>query len=218
VVLQDGPATVRVTAEGRYTGLEGLPADRQAEVLRALEAGVIPVPEGLAALRGRAAVFMGPAGEKPSFGVVAPLGTLVRAPRPTFRWRAHPQARAYAVTVFDESLRRVAGSPEQRGTEWTPSTDLPRERTLLWQVAAVTPSGREIAPAAPEPEARFRILGAQEAAALDQALSGAAGSRLAAGVLLAQHGILDEARAQLAALAEANPEAAEARRLLDSLP
>jgi hypothetical protein len=87
----------------------------------------------------------------------------------------------------------------------------------VWQVAAVTAAEREIAPAPPEPDARFRVLDAASAAALDQALAAAAGSRLAAAVVLSQAGLVDEAGAELAALAAANPQAPEARRLHDSL-
>lgn len=215
--LEDGRQKVGLTADGRLAGLEALPAGTRDEVARALQSGVMPRPADLAALRGRPVALMGAPDERPRFGVLAPVGTVVRKARPTFRWRVRPGARAYVVSVYDQDLTEVAASPELRESEWSPPKDLPRGRVLQWQVAALTPSGREVAPAPPEPEARFRILDAASAAALDQALAAAAGSHLGAAVVLSQAGLVDEALAELAALAAANPGAREALRLQDSL-
>jgi hypothetical protein len=72
-----------------------------------------------------------------------------------------------------------------------------------------------VAPQPPSPEARFFVLSASEAAAVDEGLRAAGSSRLVAGVLLAQAGVLDEAEVELAALAGANPHSPEARLLLE---
>src|SRR6185436_19791044 len=100
--------------------------------------------------------LMAPAGERTSFGVTSPVGTMVRSDRPTFRWQPHPDARAYVVAVFDEGLDRVTGSAAVREREWTVTVPLRRGRTYVWQVTAVTAGGRQTAPAPPDPEARFR--------------------------------------------------------------
>jgi hypothetical protein len=216
-VLQDGGQGIGLAADGRLAGLERLPAGTRDQVARALQTGVMPLPAELAALRGPAVTLMGAPGERARFEVTSPVGTMVRSARPTFRWRAHAGARAYQVSVYDEDLRRLAQSPELRESEWSPGQDLPRGRVLLWQVAALTSSGREAAPAPPEPEARFRILDAAFAAELSESLAAAAGSHLATAVVLARAGLVDEAKAELAALAARNPDAREPRRLQDSL-
>jgi len=64
---------------------------------------------------------------------------------------------------------------------------------------------------------RFRVLDAAAAAALERALRAASGSRLAAGVFYARAGLLDEAIAEMRALAAANPDSDLARSLLASV-
>jgi hypothetical protein len=141
----------------------------------------------------------------------------VRGDRPVFRWTPLSGARAYVVTVAREDLTQVAQSEELAATEWTPGRPLPRGTTLSWQVAALTSEGRRIAPAPPDPEARFELLEARRAEALARSLAEVGGSRLAIGYLLARAGALDEAETALAALAASNPDAEPVARLLDGL-
>jgi hypothetical protein len=214
--LRDGGRTVTL-AGGSVAGLEGLDPTLSAPVAEALATGRVAVPPEVAALRGTRGTLLGPEADRAAFGVRSPVGTRVRGDRPTFRWQAHPDARRYVVAVFDESLARVARSPAVRGTEWTADVPLRRGRTYLWQVTATTPSGAALAPAPPEPEARFRVLDEREAAELDRALAEAGDSLLARGVALARAGVTGEAEEALAALAAANPDVAVARALLDDL-
>lgn len=156
---------------------------------------------------------MGAAGET-GFNVIAPVATFVRSERPIFRWTPHPKARGYEVAVFS-GLVKIASVRVSGAAEAPLPVSLERGRTYLWQVAALTPAGRLVAPKPPEAEARFRVLGAEAAAALDKALGAAGDSDLAAGVLLARAGVRDEAETHLARLAAENPDSPEARRLLE---
>ena len=61
------------------------------------------------------------------------------------------------------------------------------------------------------------MIGSVESTALERDLRGAEGSRLAAGVLLARAGCLDDARKELQELVKDNPESPLARDLLKSL-
>jgi len=93
------------------------------------------------------------------------------------------------------------------------------------------PSGADAVPAAvtaPRPRgaameriatgaARFKVLGAEESAALERGLRAAPGSRLVAGVLSARVGLLDDAERELRALAADNPDSDVARGLLASV-
>jgi hypothetical protein len=215
--LRDGSGVVTVGAGGAFAGLDGVDPDLRRAVAEALHSGAVAVPGELAALRGTRGTLMAPSTERPDFGVTSPLGTVVRSDRPTFRWTRHPEARSYVVSVFDEGLNRVTGSPAVRGTEWTATVPLPRGRTYLWQVAALTPGGRQVAPSPPDPEARFRVLSQPESAELGRVLAGANGSALARAVALARAGVVEEAEQALAEVAAANPDVPLARRLLGSV-
>jgi hypothetical protein len=141
----------------------------------------------------------------------------VRSDRPTFRWTPLAGAQGYVVSVSGEDLTPVTESPRLTKTDWTPARPLARDTTYLWQVAAVTRHGRRAVPAPPEPEARFRVLGAGASRALERALAAVHGSRLASGFLLARAGVVDEAEPFLATLAADNPANAEVTRLVEAL-
>jgi hypothetical protein len=204
-------------ADGSLAGLAGLSLEARADVMVALRSGDLPLPKSLARLRGTQGTLMGEASVEAAFHVVAPVATFVRSEQPTFRWTPHPRAIAYEVVVFNEDLVKVALVRVMRAAEATAPAPLERGRTYLWQVTALTPAGRVVAPTPPAAEARFRVLGAPAVAALDKALAAVADSDLAAGVLLARAGVREEAETRFAQLAAANPDSAEARRLLDAV-
>jgi hypothetical protein len=213
VTLRDGEREVTLSGDGSLAGLPAVPLELTGAVVAALRDGALPRPEAVGALRRAAGTLLGPS-PAAAFGLAAPVATLVRSDRPTLRWMSHPRARGYEVTVFSEEQVKVAGVRTAAVTEATLPSSLERGRTYLWQVAALTPEGRIVAPAPPEPPARLRVLGKAESAALESALRAAGDSDLVAGILLARAGVRDEAEARLARLQAANPESAEAARLL----
>jgi hypothetical protein len=215
--LRDGSSVLALDATGALAGLEEVDPVLRRAVAEALQTGEVPVPAELQVLRGTRGTLMAPSAEGTAFAVSSPLGTVVRSARPSFRWRPHPAARSYVVSVFDEALNRVTGSAAVRGTEWTATLPLPRGRTYLWQVVATTPAGPQVAPAPPEPEARFRVIGETEAAELERALQGAQASPLARGVAMARAGVVDEAEQLIAEVAAANPDVPVARELLSGI-
>jgi hypothetical protein len=215
--LRDGTAVVTLRAEGGLSGLEDVDPVLRRSVAEALTTGNVPVPRDIVALRGTRGTLMAPSPEQGAFRVVSPVGTMVRSDRPTFRWAPHPDAASYLVSVFDEGLDRVTGSAAVRGTEWTATVPLRRGRTYLWQVVAATPGGRQVAPAPPEPEAKFRVLGDAETRELERVLAGAGGSALARGIALAQAGVVGEAADALSEVAAANPDVPVAGRLLSAV-
>jgi hypothetical protein len=192
LTLRDGPHEVALRADGSLAGLPGLSLEARADVILALRSGGLPEPDDLARLRGAKGTLMGEAA-RAGFHVLGPVATFVRTAQPMFRWTPHPKARGYEVAVFS-GLAKVASVRVTGVVEASAPIPLERGRTYLWQVAALTPSGRVIAPTPPEAEARFRVLEAPAAAALDKALTATDGSDLAAGVLLARAGVRDGAR------------------------
>lgn len=211
--LQDAGGELVLRADGSLeaSGLEPDLARRTGEVL---QRGSLPRPAVLDALQGRAGVLMGGESGPAAFQPLQPLGTCVRDGRPVFRWSALRGARAYVVAVFDDRLERAAESPELHASEWRPEQPLPRGRSYVWQVTALTGAGRVAAPAPPRPEARLRVLAPEQEQEVEARLAGAGGSRLAAAVVLAEAGLLDEAEQALVELQAGNPGTPELERLL----
>jgi hypothetical protein len=214
--LRDANRLLTLRADGSIDGWPALSAvDRQA-VVAALREGRLSQPAALEALRGARGTLMG-GGATARFRVQEPVATFVRSQRPTFRWTPLPEAQRYELTVLGEDLATVATVRISGATEVVLGSPLERGRTYAWQIAALTREGRVVAPAPPDPEARFRVLGAAESAALEAELAGSEGSDIAAGVLLARAGALSEAEWHLARAAAANPGSAELGRLLQAL-
>ncbi len=213
LALHDGGRDVVLRADGSLSGLPELPSAARDAVAGALRDGRLLLPAELSALAGTRGTLMG-GGEPAPFRVVAPVATFVRSDRPVLKWTAHPRAAGYDVEVYDEALAPVASMHVSGATTVTLTKPLARGGTYVWQVAALTPHGRVIAPAPPEPEVRFRVLDASADAALGAALRATGGDDLAAGILLARAGVRDEAEERLARLAADNPGSPQVARLL----
>jgi hypothetical protein len=214
--IKDGLRQVALGGNGALSGLPALDPALERRIAAALS-GSLPSPQGLGALQGEPLTLLGQPGTAARFGPTAPLGTRVSVDRPTLRWSPHPDAPAYEVSVFDQELRKRAGSGRITGTEWTPERALPRGRTYLWQVAALTRHGRVTAPAPPAPEARFEIVSDAVRAELERRQASAPDSHLAALVLCVEAGLLDDADVQLQSLDTDNPGSAEVGRLRGAL-
>lgn len=210
--LQDQAGAITLRADGSLEGMT-LPPHLAKTVGDALRTGRMDVPALRADLAVAPVTAMGAGGASAAFEPVAPLTTIVRSDRPTFRFTALPRARAYVVAVYDLELERVAASPRLRTTEWAPERPLPRGRTYVWQVEAETPEGPVTVPAPPAAEARFHVATAEAAAQVEAAV--ASGSHLAAGVALAEAGFRQEAVEQFERLAALNPQSGEAKKLLE---
>ena len=193
--------------------LERVPSQYREQVRAALTARRLAPPPALAEVRSGAGTLMGSASGE-SFEVEGPAGVVTRADRPLFRWRPLAGAEGYVVRVYDSDFRPVATSPQLSNDRWQPATPLPRGRVYAWQVTAKKGGAEVVAPAAPAPEARFRVLGQAEDEALARAERDSAGSHLTLGVLYARAGLLAEAEREFAAQLRANPRSAAARKLL----
>ncbi|MGE3275914.1 MAG: zf-HC2 domain-containing protein [Vicinamibacterales bacterium] len=191
------------------------PEDR-AFVASVLERRTLEVPDEVRALGGARGTLLGAGDLAAPAEPMTPAGTAVQSTTPIFSWRAVPGATAYTVTIVNEDFEVVADSGPVSGTSWQPARPLPRGVDLTWQVAAQLPGRQVIAPAPPEPEARFVVLDRATADALDAALA-QLDDPLARGVLLARAGVLDEARTSLQLAAEGPVTAATARALLADL-
>jgi anti-sigma factor RsiW len=213
IVVRDAGRVVTVDAAGQVSGLSDLPPATTQAVVQALTAGILPRAAALDGLSGSEVRFMGADDRPQRLDVLAPVATVVRDPRPTFRWSPHPGARAYTVTVFSETFEKVLSSPAVRETAWTAATTL-APGAYEWQVTADTPGGPVRAPSPPARDARFRVQGDAGRDALDRELARAGSSHLLEGLALAQAGVLDEAERAFAALLDENPDSPRIKELL----
>ena len=211
-VASPSPVVAATLTDGDLSRLD--PAMRDA--VAAARRGTLPAPRGLDSLTSGPATLMG-AETAAAFGPRSPLGTRVSADAPTLRWSAYPGATTYEVAVFDQDLRKQLASGPVAATEWTPAKPLARGRTYLWQVTALAGGRRITAPAPPAPEARFEVAAAEVLAAVEARRTQAPASHLVAVIALVEAGLLDDAEAELGALAADNPGAPEVDRLRASL-
>jgi hypothetical protein len=216
VELTDGGRTVRLGPHGELAGLEALPEPQQRAVAAALRSGRLDPPVEIAGLAGRGSVLRGDGAAPPGFALRSPLATAVLDGQPVFRWTPLPGAETYQVKVFDSSLTPVAESGPVIGTEWRPSRPLP-PGVYAWQVVAHRGGEDRTAPDPGSPPARFRVLTADQARAVEREAKAAGGSHLALGILYADRGLVNEAERELEQVVAANPRSATARSLLASV-
>ncbi len=202
VSLQEGGKTIGLDRQGRLVGAEAAGSgarDLLAGVLRDRHIAVT-IPEGL---RSRPSVLLGADSGEKRFHVVSPVGELVLKDAPEFRWEAVDQARGYSVQVYDTDYRPVTSGTGIAGTSWTPEHPLERGKQYVWQVTAMRNERRWKAPQPPDAEARFQVVGAQDAQAIEQARQAQAG-HLQMTALYAHAGLCREALAELDGLEREN--------------
>ncbi|MEO8677530.1 MAG: zf-HC2 domain-containing protein [Vicinamibacterales bacterium] len=193
-----------------------LTRDEQTLVAQRIANGRLNPPEAIVALAAREETLLGSPATPTSFGAVAPTGTAVLSTRPMFEWSAG-NADRYTIEIFDEAFAPVARGDRVSGTSWTPAIDLRRGATYRWQVTAHRASGDVTAPAPPQPEAHFAVLDAGRAAMVSEQRARLANEPLALGILLAEAGLLNEARVELEKAQTAPSTAGAAKILMQSL-
>src|SRR5262249_39481959 len=106
---------------------------------------------------------------------------------------------------------------ELTATAWQTAELLKRGSVYLWQVTAVVDGIEVTAPAAPMPEARFKILDSAKAKELEQLKQNSKLSHLILGTIYAHNGLLEDAERELRLAAHEKQDAAVAGKLLQSL-
>ena len=204
-------------AQAARGSADQLSAAEHAAVDAAVQRGTLRRAPALAQLTSRAGVLMGSQAQLLTFGPTFPVGVVVDADRPTLEWSPANEATEYRVSVFDERFNMVATSGWQKATRWTPETALPRGSSYVWQITARIGDREVVAPAPPQPEARFKVTSVEQSAQLAELRKRAGDSHLALAVLLAEAGVLDEAERELTLARTANPESSAVKRLQVSL-
>jgi hypothetical protein len=215
LALYDGGALVTLDKQGTLAGLTLPPALHQM-VHAALISERVTTPD-LSELAGKRGTLLGGRGEGVQFGLVAPVGIIVETDRPTLHWRPLGDATVYTVNLHDANFNKVATSDAQAATQWTVPQPLERGGVYSWQVIAERQGKKITTPTPPAPEARFKILEQAHADELARARKEYPNSHLVLGTLYARVGLLNEAEAELTALAAANPKSQLVRKLAKSV-
>jgi anti-sigma factor RsiW len=217
VELNDGGGRIVLNPGRRLSGADILPAEYRQLVQEALINPQLPKSSQLTGLRRPTSTLMGGGSPETSFALVEPVGALVLADRPVFRWSLLDGATGYIAEVYDEKFNPMAISPLVTGTSWTTPHPLRRGRIYSWQVRAFKDGLEFKSPRPPAPQAKFRILDQAKADELLRAQKAYPSFHLALGLLCARAGLLEDADRELLALRKANPDSAVASRLLEEL-
>ncbi len=213
VALNDAGSRITLDTQGNLSGLQAV--EYEQTVKGALQSERVKLPPSLRSLRGSSGTLMG--GDQPGFNLVAPVGVVIETDRPTFRWSSLADATSYTVTVYDETLSRVASSSAVTTTEWMLTGALPRGKTYIWQVRALVNGDEVVAPGASRSRVRFKVLEQSKLDEIKRARSAHPGSHLIMGVLYAEAGLVEDAEREFKELVQANPESTAAQKLLRSV-
>lgn len=212
-VLDDGPATLTVDAQGNVSPSDGLSAEERVRVRQAVAGGRLDLPAAVLMLGGLDTQRLrGPAAGT-AFQVESPLGTAVLSDTPLMRWLPLGDQATYVVRLRDETSGTTVNSPSLHDTEWTPAAPLSRGHVYVWQVEGSAGGEERTAPQPPAPAARFVVLDSPTASRLARAPA----SHLLRGILYANAGVLDDAEREFAALRSRNPRSALAQQLANQL-
>jgi hypothetical protein len=204
--LRDGAGVVGLTASGDLAGIDGLSASTRQLVQRALATGRIPAGPGAVPNTSPRGTLRSLQPSRSAFAILAPVaGSRELSDRPVFHWSALAGAETYEVAIFDVDLNEVARSGKLTQTEWQPPQPLPRQRSLIWQVAAQSHGNRTTAPRPPEPFPVFAIISADAARDIAAARAAAKPSHLVLAVLYGQQGLRKDAAEEMTKLAAENP-------------
>ena len=200
--IPSAPSTTDAAPESQYADPRW-----QRLVTRALESGRLSFPRELAELSAPADTVRGGTGPDER---IAPVGVVIDEVRPAFLWPAR-EGGTYTVFVFDDE-REVIQSPALKQPFWTADRDLPRGRTLTWQVEVTGAGTFETIPSPPTPPAMFRITSESDHRDLTLARERHGDDNLLLAVLYARSGMRAEAMEALRRAAALNE---TTKRILD---
>jgi len=174
----------------------------------------VSLPQHVARLIDRRETRMGGSDSERTFLLLRPVGTLLLSSHPTFVWQTVKDAVKYTVKVLDPDSHPVAEATVEQ-TEWSlpSSVVLDSSTVYTWSVAARDNDDKPIAEAPRYWQARFQILGSEEALAIERLRGRYAASHLLSGIFYANQGLLDDAEREFTAHLAANPSDPMARKI-----
>lgn len=215
--INDGERQLTLDQEGRLSGADDLPPAYQNMLKEALANKRLETSPHLRGLTRPTSSLMGGDQEGSGFFVIEPIGKVLLADTPTFRWSTLKGATAYVVEVYDRKFELVANSPQLTTNTWKAPQPLGRGGVYSWQVKAIKDGQEFNSPRPPAPQAKFRIIDQAKANELTRARRAYSSSHLTLGLLYAEAGLLREAEQELRALQKGNPDSGIARSLLSQI-
>jgi hypothetical protein len=212
VALNDDGRRVSIDSSGRLRGLGDLSPELQQSIEEFLTAEEVKRPDILAEINGVKSDLRG-TGDKPSLGLLSPVGVVIAEDRPVFKWEPLAGATAYRVQVSDSPSREPISSDllPETVTQWTPVEALRRGKVYSWIVIATVDGKEVVSPSVSTPEVKFKVL--EEERARELSLLKRVNSRLALGVFYSREGMLAEAEREFQILVESNPQLPMVKRL-----
>ena len=193
---------------------------------RSLRASRLALPTLLASLAKTDGKTMGAPGEEPIL-LLRPGGTFVSSLRPTFAFKAVPQASKYKLTCIPQKSKAnadpisytIPADPKASPSTvvWGIPSDLPvleAATTYTWTVEALDAQDNTLAVSSRHEEVLFRTLTVAEMEEIERKRKQYANAPLLMGVLYARLGVLEEAERAFSQDLKANPANTMARRML----
>jgi hypothetical protein len=203
--LNDGDTELQLDKSGVLHGAEGLSADLQADLTKAITTGKLEAADPIATIGHTDETMLGAPQSAPAFRVIAPVGQSLIDDHPTFRWLAAPDADHYRVTIYAAGYKKIAESDNLKALEWKSTKALPRGAQYTWIVTAFSKNGSVRQPAPPAPEATFKVMSADLSKFLTDIQLAHPTDHLLLAILDARAGALDEAQLHLQQLKAKNP-------------
>ncbi len=202
----------------------------------------VALPKQVAALVSDHTVAMGDEGPNATFSLLSPCATFVSSTSPMFAWQSVPGATKYTIQVKDKDDRAairaevtkfgskwvvtverpesMTGSADEsaEGIRWTPPNRcrLQPGEAYTWSVAATRADGTA-AKAPPHGEVNFKTLTAAESTKVAVEIGRYGTDDVLAGLIYAQHGLLDDADAAFRKAEHLNPNDQTVKDLLTKL-
>jgi hypothetical protein len=143
-----------------------------------------------------------------------PVREAVLETRPKFEWVAGPTGTTFGITIVDAEGTTIVSAEGIKVGAWVSTSDLPRGRTLFWSVTSQRTDGGTLRSPRRGLGAPFLVLSQAEASAITAARAKYGDSPCSLGVLLAEAGLLREAKAEIDKFVLANPGRPDAQQLL----
>jgi hypothetical protein len=213
-----GPAEVTVTEAGAAppsaVAVLTVPPKQEDSVAKVIRQLPAATEMGVAVMRGGPSPLLG--GPSP-LGLSPIVGSTVLTDRPTFRWPASPEPRAYHLTVLHKGEKVWDATTSQPFVPFTASRALERGETYQWNVAQNVNTDASV----PVCSGRFTVATAQQTAQAAEIEKLAEGKQVRYLTLAAmwyrQNNMLDEALAAAKRLVDLAPDERAFRTLYSEL-
>ena len=213
--LRDRAGIIAVTKTGNLEGVSSVTDELRGDIVAALRSGKLTKPTILNDLADDVATVRGKTTDEAAAQLRTPVGITVLANRPVLHWQPVKKAIGYEVEIAEGRGNEVARSERLPVStqHWQPPQALKRGAIYMWTVRAIheAPTTTSL-----PPTGRFKVLGAREARELAR-LQAQANSHFVLGIFYSRAGMLPEAKQELKALANQNPNSPLARKLLQTV-